>query len=69
MQPFVFMVDVALRKNDEVVKKQFIFASRKEVELFGEAIKPWGGKVTDIHGFFPSTSKSAFGRVMEFLKA
>ena len=69
MMPLVFMVETSIHKDDEVLKKQFLFASRKEVELFKDALRPWGGQVTEIHGFFPSTSKTAFNKIMELIKS
>ena len=69
MQPLVFMVETSIHKDDEVLKKQFLFASRKEVELFKDALRPWGGQVTEVRGFFPSTSKTAFNKVMEIIKS
>ena len=42
MMPLVFMVETSIHKDDEVLKKQFLFASRKEVELFKDALRPWG---------------------------
>ena len=44
-------------------------APGKEVELFKDALKPWGGQVTEVRGFFPSTSKTAFDKVMELIKS
>jgi hypothetical protein len=69
MMPLVFMVETSIHKDDEVLKKQFLFASRKEVELFKDALRPWGGQVTEVRGFFPSTSKTAFNKVMEIIKS
>lgn len=67
MQPLVFMVDASIHKDDEVIKKQFLFASRKEVELFKEALLRDGMQVTQVTGFFPSTAKSAFNKVRELI--
>jgi hypothetical protein len=69
MMPLVFLVHVSVHRDEEVLKKQFLFASRKEVELFKDALRPWGGQVTEIHGFFPSTSKTAFNKVIELIKS
>lgn len=67
MQPLVFMVDASIHKDDEIIKKQFLFASRKEVELFKDALKKDGMQVTQITGFFPSTAKTAYNKVMELI--
>jgi hypothetical protein len=67
MTPLVFMVEASIHKDDEVLKKQFLFASRKEVELFKDSLKTNGMQVTQVTGFFPSTAKTAFNKVMELL--
>lgn len=67
MLPLVFMVETSIHKDDEILKKQFLFASRKEVELFKDALAKDGMQVTQVTGFFPSTAKTAFTKVKELI--
>jgi hypothetical protein len=65
MNPFIFILKVAIPKNGDTVYREFVFIDRKEAEIFRTHVKLLGAHVTDLKGVTPYNSNMALRRVAD----